>query len=99
MMLDPAVKKKLLAKGGEIAARLEQLLNHKEVKLTDLPTPLKPSEDPELRLRRWLDQIDRAIKAWGTDRLGRCGVCGAALPDATLAEQPWLDWCSDHRPS
>ena len=94
----PAWKKLLLAKGGDIAGRLSAILDHKEVFLDDLPPPIKPSEDPELRLRRFLDQIDRAIKAWGTDRYGRCMSCGTPLPAATLAEQPWLDWCSKHPP-
>jgi hypothetical protein len=98
MEFQPAVKRRLLAKGAEVAGRLEALLNHKEVKLTDLPVPLKPSEDPELRLRRWLEQIDRAIKAWGTERFGRCGVCGESLSDQSLTDQPWLDWCPAHRP-
>ena len=98
MLTDPAVRKRLLAKGGDVARRLELLLDKKEVKLLDLPTPRKPSEDPELRLRRWLDQIDRAIKAWGTDRFGRCDQCGAPLDEATLRDQPWLDWCPAHRP-
>ncbi len=98
MRFDPARKKLLLAKGSEISARLSLILDHKEVSLDDLPPPKDPNEDPELRLRRFLDQIDRAIKAWGTEKSGRCAQCGIELPDRVLAEQPWLDWCPAHRP-
>ena len=95
---DPGWKKLLLVKGGDIAGRLSAILDKKEVFLNDLPPPKKPDEDPELRLRRFLDQIDRGIKAWGTDKFGRCSYCGTELPAATLADQPWLDWCPKHPP-
>jgi RNA polymerase-binding transcription factor DksA len=94
----PAWRKLLLAKGAEVAGRLEALLSKKDVDLGDLPPPKRPDEDPELRLRRWLEQIDRAIKRWGTDRFGRCSQCGDPLDDQTLADQPWLDWCPRHPP-
>jgi hypothetical protein len=96
MYQDPAWKKTLLAKGSEIALRLEALLSKKEVKLNDLPPPKKPGEDPELRLRRFLGQLDRGIKSFGTERFGRCAVCAEALPSAALAETPWLESCTKH---
>ena len=98
MYQDPQWKRTLLAKGSEIALRLEALLSKKEVKLTDLPPPKKPDEDPELRLRRFLDQLDRGIKAFGTERFGRCAVCGEALAAAALSETPWLETCPRHPP-
>ena len=89
-------KRTLLRRGSEIAELLSALLAHKEVNLTSLPAKLLPEDDPELRLRRFLDQIDRAIKAWGTERYGRCGVCGEDLATAVLAATPWADFCSAH---
>ena len=93
---DPALRKALLAKGSAVAAQLSALLDHKEVDLSSLPPKLKPDEDPELRLRAFLGRIDRALKAFGTDRYGRCAQCGAPLAPAVLAEQPWLDGCALH---
>jgi RNA polymerase-binding transcription factor DksA len=98
MYQDPALKRALLAKGSEIAQRLEALLSKKEVKLSDLPPPKKPDEDPELRLRRFLVLIDRGIKSFGTGRFGRCAVCGEPIAVAALGETPWLESCPMHPP-
>ena len=89
-------KKLLLRKGGDVAAQLSALLDHKNVDLTNLPPPRNPNEDPELRLRRFLDQIDRAIKKFGTAAFGLCARCGEALPAQTLADQPWTEFCGKH---
>lgn len=94
--MTPPLKKLLLRKGGEVAALLSALLDHKEVNLASLPPPKHPNEDPELRLRRFLDQIDRAIKAFGTERFGKCALCGAPLDPQTLAERPWTELCGKH---
>ena len=94
--MDPRLKKTLLAKGQEVAAKLEALLNHKEVDLTQ-GIPFKdPNEDPEVRLRRFLEQIDRAIKAFGTERFGRCTGCGEPIAEGTLNERPWTERCPLH---
>ena len=98
MYQDPAWKRVLLAKGSEIALRLEALLSKKEVKLSDLPPPKRPDEDPEVRLRRFLEQLDRGIKSFGTERYGRCAVCGERLAAAALGETPWLETCPRHPP-
>ena len=90
------LKRLLLRKGGEVAATLSTLLDHKEVDLSNLPPPRNPNEDPEIRLRRFLDQIDRAIKAFGTERFGTCASCGAPIDPRTLAERPWADLCGKH---
>lgn len=95
---DPAWKKQLLKKGAEVAAMLSALLDKKEVNLASLPPPKDPKEDPELRLRRWLNAIDRAIKAFGTEEYGRCAVCGEELDPRALAEAPWLMNCTKHPP-
>ena len=98
MYQDPVWKRTLLAKGSEIASRLEALLSKKEVKLNDLPPPKKPGEDPELRLRRFLEQLDRGIKSFGSERFGRCLVCSAPIAEAALQETPWLESCPKHPP-
>ncbi len=57
---------------------------------------VSPGEDPEMRLRSFLEQIDRAIKAFETDRFGRCDFCGIDIDAVALAEQPWLATCPAH---
>ena len=96
MIADPAWKSALLHKGQDVADLLEALLSGKEVDLTSLPVPLRPDEDPELRLRRFIEQIDRAIKAFDTDAFGRCERCGVDLDRAALRQQPWLATCPVH---
>ena len=75
---------------------LEAVLSGKEVDLSSLPVPVGPNQDPELRLRNFLDQIDRAIQMFDTDSFGRCQVCGIDLDRAALQQQPWLATCSVH---
>jgi RNA polymerase-binding transcription factor DksA len=96
MIADPRWKSVLLHKGQDVADLLEALLSGKEVDLAALPTPVGPGQDKELRLRSFLDQIDRAIKLFDTDRFGRCEMCGIELERDVLAEQPWLATCPKH---
>ena len=96
MKADPAWKSPLLHKGQDVADQLEALLAGKEVDLASLPVPVRGDEDPELRLRRFLDQIDRAIKAFDTDAFGRCERCGVELDRTALGQQPWLATCPAH---
>ena len=96
MIADPAWKSALLHKGQDVADLLEELLSGKNVDLASLPVPVAPGQDPELRLRNFLDQIDRAIKMFDTDAYGRCQVCGADLDRAVLQQQPWLATCPVH---
>jgi len=96
MRADPAWKSTLLHKGQDVADQLEAVLSGKEVNLDSLPPPFLAGESPELRLRRFLDQIDRAIKAFDSDAFGRCEVCGINLSRAALQEQPWLATCPSH---
>ena len=88
-------KRALLAKGAGVAALLEQLLSGKEVDLGQ-GIPLLGATDKELRLRRFLELIDRGIQRAGTDRFGRCTVCGGALARLALDEQPWTERCALH---
>ena len=96
MIADPAWKSALLHKGKDVADLLEAVLSGKDVDLASLPVPSGPGEDPELRLRNFLDQIDRAINAFETDAFGRCQFCGADLDRGALQQQPWLATCPVH---
>jgi len=96
MRADPAWKSALLHKGQDVADQLEVVLSGKEVDLGSLPPPSVAGESPELRLRRFLELIDRAIKAFDTDAFGRCEVCGVNLTRAALQQQPWLATCPAH---
>jgi len=89
-----AWKRQLLAKGGEVARQLEDLLAGKEVNLGGVPE--FGTADKELRLRRFLEMIDRAIKRVETDRFGRCAVCGDPLAPELLDERPWTERCATH---
>jgi RNA polymerase-binding transcription factor DksA len=88
-------KRQLLAKGAEVAQMLEDLLAGKDVDLGQ-GIPELGADDKELRLRRFLELIDRGIKRAGSDRFGRCAVCGVAVPEAVLDERPWTERCADH---
>jgi hypothetical protein len=93
-MDDSARRKTLLRKGAEVAKKLEDLLAHKQVDLSQgIPPPLLPDEDDELRLRRVLELIDRRIKSL---KPWRCVVCDERLADAALDEAPWLERCARH---
>jgi RNA polymerase-binding transcription factor DksA len=96
MIADPSWKSALLHKGQDVADMLEELLSGKKVDLASLPVPSGPGQDPEQRLRNFLDQIDRAIKMFDTDSFGRCQVCGVNLDRAALQQEPWLATCSVH---
>ncbi len=90
-----AWKRALLAKGADVAKLLEDLLAGKDVTL-DEGIPQLGADDDELRLRRFLELIDRGIKRAETGRFGRCAVCGVALPAAVLDQRPWTERCPQH---
>ena len=96
MKADPAWKSPLLHKGQEVADLLEEVLSGKTVDLSSLPAPFLKDQSPELRLRSFLGQIDRTIKAFDSDAFGRCEVCGADLSRSALEQQPWLAACPAH---
>ena len=96
MIADPAWKSALLHKGQDVADMLAALLAGKDVDLGSLPVPFGPGQDPELRLRNFLDQIDRAIKAFSTDGFGRCQFCGVDLDRRAVEQEPWLESCPAH---
>ena len=96
MIGDPAWKSALLHKGQDVADMLEALLSGKEVDLASLPPPVRPDQDPEMRLRDFLEQIERAIEAFDTEAYGRCQLCGVDLEASVLRQQPWLATCPKH---
>src|SRR3982751_1508039 len=72
MRSDPAWKSALLHKSQEVADLLDAVLSGETVELTSLPAPTSPDQSPEVRLRSFLEQIERAIKAFDSDAFGRC---------------------------
>ena len=98
MIADPSWKSALLHKSQDVTELLDAALDGKEVDLASLPVPSSPDQDPVRRLRRFLDQIERAIERFDSDAFGRCEVCSVNLDRATLQRQPWLATCSAHTP-
>jgi hypothetical protein len=90
-----AWKRALLAKGAEVARMLEDILAGKEVDL-GAGIPDLGASDKELRLRRFLDLIDRGIKRADAGGFGRCAVCGETVEASVLDEAPWTDRCAKH---
>jgi RNA polymerase-binding transcription factor DksA len=89
-----AFRRRLLAKGKELAARLEQILSGKNVDLLAL-AEMKPKrgESREDRLRRFLGLVDRGIKRARSGGFGECLDCGEALGRPTLEAAPWTERC------
>ena len=88
------LKKALLAKGRDLSDKLAALMAGKRVTIDELLNP-KPGETPEERVRRYLDEVDRRIKAIarGDGSYGRCAACDAPLAYAELEQLPWADRC------
>jgi hypothetical protein len=83
----------LLAKGQEIATRLEDLLAGKEVSLDDFSLFARgePGEPPEKRLRRYFDQVMRGLRAVDRPRFGFDPATGTYLSIAALDATPWIE--------
>ncbi len=86
-------KKKLLAKGGEVAAMLEELLAKKEVDLAKLELKMKDDEkEPkEKRLRRYFDLLMARMRVVEHPRFGYHPERGEFLEVAELDEMPWVE--------
>jgi RNA polymerase-binding transcription factor DksA len=87
------LKKRLLAKGRDLAEQLAALMAGLKPKATDL-LDARPGETPIEKTRRYLTVVDRKIKAIAAGTYGSCEGCGKAFPYALLAELPWMDRCS-----
>lgn len=84
---------KLLAKGGEVAAMLEELLANKEVDLAKLDLRMvdDEKEPKEKRLRRYFDLLMRRMRSVDHPRFGFAPARGAFLSAAELDEMPWIE--------
>lgn len=86
------LRRKLLAKGQELATKLSQLLEGQTPAGLDELAAL-PGERPEEKLRRYLAIIQARLGAIRAGGYGRCERCGAELSVAELDEMPWADAC------
>lgn len=86
-------RKLLLAKGGEVSKKLEDLLAGKDVKLSEIELRMTADEkEPkEKRLRRFLDLLMARLKVVDHPRFGFDMDTGAFLPVPVLDEMPWIE--------
>jgi RNA polymerase-binding transcription factor DksA len=90
------LRRKLLAKGRDLAQELSELMAGLKPKATDL-LEAKPGETRIERVRRYLDLVDRKIKAVAAGRYGLCDSCATPIPLVQLNELPWLERCAGCR--
>lgn len=90
-----ACRRRVLAKGAEIAQKLSDELAGLEVDLATLKLPQEkePGETPVEKLRRYLALVERARAAFDDGTWGRCRNCGQPLSMAQLDAMPWAEWC------
>jgi hypothetical protein len=83
----------LLRKGGEVAAKLEELMSKKDKTLADfsLLGDDEPGETKERRLRRYFDHLMRRLRAVNHPRFGFDRTRGAFASVTELDETPWLE--------
>ena len=64
------------------------------------PVPVPEIEEQRMLLQaaeRLLDGVDRALARLDDGTYGTCEVCGGALDDGELKEDPLLTRCAAHR--
>lgn len=83
----------LLAKGQEVAKKLEEVLAGKDVRLEDLSLWMtdKEKEPKDKKLRRFLDLLMARLKRVDDPSFGWDSERGAFLPKAVLDDTPWID--------
>jgi len=83
----------LLAKGQEIAKKLEDVLAGKDVKLSEIELRMvdKVKEPLDKKLRRFLDLLMARLKVVDHPRFGFDLEKGEFAPAAALDEVPWLE--------
>ncbi len=86
-------------KGWDVAQRLAELKANQELDLSTMDLTFgvgdgTKKEPPVVRLRRYLDLINRARTRLAADpEFGRCQSCGQEFEVAALDETPWLERC------
>jgi hypothetical protein len=83
----------LLAKGQEVAKKLEDVLAGKDVKLSEIELRQvdKVKEPREKQLRRFLDLLMGRLRKVDDPRFGFDPEKGSFVPKAALDEVPWLE--------
>ena len=84
------------ATGWEIAQRLAAVKSRQNMDLSDIKGAKRDDTDepPEVRLRRFLDQINQSRQRLATDAYGKCTECGASFQPGQLDEMPWVELCA-----
>jgi RNA polymerase-binding transcription factor DksA len=71
--------------------------------VVDPEHPSTPSEGPDLtiltRIESELGEVDRALGRLDEGTYGTCAVCGGAIGDERLAEEPAAAHCAEHQPT
>lgn len=85
-------KSAILAKGQEVASKLEQILAGKDITLAEISLFKndEPAETREKRLRRFLDHLMARLKVVDHPRFGWDAEAGAWKSVAELDETPWI---------
>ena len=84
------------SKGWDVAQRLMAVKSRQNMDLSDIKglTMDDTDEPPEVRLRRYLDQINAARKRLDTPEYGSCTTCGSTFQEGQLDEMPWVELCA-----
>jgi len=82
-------------KGWDVAQLLIAVKARANLELADIQglTADDTQDPPEVRLRRYLDQINQARSRLDTSDYGQCQACSATLSEGQLDEMPWVELC------
>ena len=87
------MRRRVLAKGAEIAGLLEKLLAGEDIRLEGIPLlgDPNPSWLKIERVRYYLKLLNEAVKRIDDGSVGFCAVCDGPIPVHELMELPWAD--------
>jgi hypothetical protein len=87
--------KRINDKGWEVAQRLSAVKGRQDINLSQMDGMGidDPLETKERRLRRYLDQINRARIRLGTPEYGQCVDCDTTFAAGQLDDMPWVEQC------
>ena len=87
------MRRKVLAKGAEIAKLLERLLAGEDIRLESIPLlgDPNPSWLKIERVRYYLKLLNEARQRIEQRTVGFCSVCENPIPVGELMELPWAD--------